>query len=394
MAVAGRNSLAKRESGRAAPAGAKETDGRRARSLRTRAAIVDAFLALLRETGAVPTAAQIAKRAGCSTRSVFERFDDFRSLYAASFDHILQSGLAIPVGDMPARDRATRIAFQVKVRGTNCENWLPLWRVLMHLDVESDEELKVRIDIVRSMSRARVELMYAPELTSVSRGQREATLIAIEALTDYESWGRMREHYALSFEDAGALLARHGQEGVLRGPRIDHGAAHVISRRAGHREQSGGHESARRGFGDADRLLAAFQLGADLLGEGKQGVHRSILPGEDAEVQRYLPAHPDRPITMVFEVVPGVGMGEDREVAAVHREPRHEGCELLVPEMDLEAELRMRTDGLFVEAPHLDLEALLDRLPQRPRRISRCSIEVDVAVPIDDLWCVHASTLC
>jgi AcrR family transcriptional regulator len=205
VAVAGRNSLGKRESVPAAPSAAKETDGRRARSLRTRAAIVDAFLALLRETGAVPTAAQIAKRAGCSTRSVFERFVDFRSLYTASFDHILQSGLAIPVRDMPARDRATRIAFQVKVRGTNCENWLPLWRVLMRLDVGSDEELKARIDIVRRMSRARVELMYAPELTSVSPGLREATLIAIEALTDYESWGRMREHYALSFEDASAL---------------------------------------------------------------------------------------------------------------------------------------------------------------------------------------------
>ncbi len=202
MAVAGRKRLAKRRSVPAAPVETDETDGRRVRSLRTRAAIIDAFLALLRETGGVPTAPEIGKRAGCSTRSVFERFVDFKSLYAASFDHVLQSGLSIPVDDMPTRDRATRIAFQVKVRATNCENWLPLWRVVMRADIGSADVLKARIAIVRGMSRARVELMYQPELASVSPERCEATLIALEALTDYEAWGRMREHYALSFEEA------------------------------------------------------------------------------------------------------------------------------------------------------------------------------------------------
>jgi AcrR family transcriptional regulator len=179
-----------------------ETDGRRVRSLRTRAAIIDAFVELLRETSAVPTAAEIGTRAGCSTRSVFERFVDFKSLAAAAFDHVLQSGLSTPVGDMPTRDRTTRIAFHVNVRATNCENWLPLWRVLMRASIGSAEVLKARVAIVRALSRARVELMYQPELASMSPERREATLIALEALTDYESWGRMREHYALSFEEA------------------------------------------------------------------------------------------------------------------------------------------------------------------------------------------------
>lgn len=179
-----------------------KTDGRRARSLRTRASIVDAFLALLRETGSVPTAAQIGRRAGCSTRSVFERFADFKTLYAAAFDHILKSGLALPVGDIPGRDRAVRTAFFVKVRATNCENWLPLWRVLVRADMGAVEGLKARIDIVRAMSRARVELMFEPELGAMPTDRREATLIAVEALTDYESWGRLREHYALSFDAA------------------------------------------------------------------------------------------------------------------------------------------------------------------------------------------------
>jgi AcrR family transcriptional regulator len=180
--------------------GKGEPDGRHARSARTRTAIIGAFLALVREMEEVPTAAQIAKRAGCSTRSVFERFTDFKELATASFDHVLQQGLSTPVGDTPSKDRATRIAFQVRVRAINCENWLPLWRVLMRTTIGAQEVLQVRISIIREMSRARLRLMYEPEFSTLSPWKREATLIALEALTDYESWGRMREHYKLSFE--------------------------------------------------------------------------------------------------------------------------------------------------------------------------------------------------
>lgn len=179
---------------------AAKPDGRHARSARTRAAILEAFLDLVRDRAEVPTAAQIGKRAGCSTRSVFERFTDFRELAAAAFDHVLQQGLSAPVGDIPSRDRATRIAFQVKVRATNCENWLPLWRTLNRASIGAQEALKARISIVREMSRARLRLMYEPEFATLDPWRREATLIALEALTDYESWGRMREHYKLTFE--------------------------------------------------------------------------------------------------------------------------------------------------------------------------------------------------
>jgi AcrR family transcriptional regulator len=170
--------------------------------MRTRTAIVEAFLFLIRQKAEVPTAAAIARKAGCSTRSVFERFSDFKELAEATFDHVLQQGLSTPVGDTLTRDRATRIAFHVKVRATNCETWLPLWRTLMRAPIGAQEFLKVRIAIVRQMSRARLQLMYDRELQSVSEWQREATLMALEAMTDYEAWGRMREHHKLSVAEA------------------------------------------------------------------------------------------------------------------------------------------------------------------------------------------------
>jgi hypothetical protein len=49
-------------------------DGRRRRSERTRLAIIEAYLELLRQNLQMPTAAHLADQAGCSVRSIFMRF--------------------------------------------------------------------------------------------------------------------------------------------------------------------------------------------------------------------------------------------------------------------------------------------------------------------------------
>ena len=65
-------------------------DGRRLRSVRTKQLIIEAYLALATEKSPqVPTAAQIAERAGYSVRSVFERFPDIHSLQVAAVDYAL-----------------------------------------------------------------------------------------------------------------------------------------------------------------------------------------------------------------------------------------------------------------------------------------------------------------
>src|ERR1700755_2350913 len=55
-------------------------DGRRQRIKRTRQALIDGYLRLLRRNPTMPTASQIAEEAGCSVRSVFERFTDLDAL--------------------------------------------------------------------------------------------------------------------------------------------------------------------------------------------------------------------------------------------------------------------------------------------------------------------------
>jgi hypothetical protein len=44
--------------------------------------------------------------------------------------------------------------------------------------------------------------MYWPELSSIDEPERSRLLVVLEALTDFEAWGRMRERHGLSVEAA------------------------------------------------------------------------------------------------------------------------------------------------------------------------------------------------
>ena len=182
-------------------ASAPAVDGRRQRSERTRQLIIEAYLALLREDPHIPTSARIAERAGYSVRSVFERFPDLLALRIAATDHAFALGNAqAPLRDLDG-DRPTRIRSQVQTRAQTCENWLPLWRAL-NANHGDSAELKARIRLMRTAIMQRLETMYRPELSALDERERRNILIALEALTDFESWARMREDYGLPIEQA------------------------------------------------------------------------------------------------------------------------------------------------------------------------------------------------
>ncbi len=178
-------------------------DGRRLRSERTRQLIIEAYLALLRENPVVPlpTAARIAKRAGYSVRSVFERFPDLGKLRLAATDYALAQAAALAPPRNIDGDRPTRIRSQVETRAGTCERGVALWRVLI-ASVAEDDALKDRVRISRERTIERLEIMYRPELSTLSDQEHKHMLIALEAITDIESWARMRELHGLSFDRA------------------------------------------------------------------------------------------------------------------------------------------------------------------------------------------------
>src|SRR5438128_1107037 len=184
-----------------APRRRRPTDGRRVRSAQTRQTIIEAYLDLLRATPRVPTATQIAKRAGCSTRSVFERFADLLTLSFAAADHVLEQAIAQAEAPDVDANRQARLRFQVETRARVCERWLPVWRALIRHQSES-ELLTGRMGRVYDLIVERLKLMYQPELSTLPEPERNQVLIALEALTDFEAWGRMRERHGLSVEAA------------------------------------------------------------------------------------------------------------------------------------------------------------------------------------------------
>ena len=175
-------------------------DGRRLRSERTKQLIVEAYIALLREGSRAPTATRIAERAGYSVRSIFERFPDLPALRIAAVAYAVAEAGARAVVRNADGDRQTRLASQVETRAQTCEYWLPLWRALSTSQDDSPE-LQQLFRFAREAIRRRLELMYKPELATLSEAARRQTLIAIELLLDFESWGRMRELYGLSFDE-------------------------------------------------------------------------------------------------------------------------------------------------------------------------------------------------
>ena len=193
----------------ARPAGALRSvriDGRRLRSERTKQLVIEAYLALVRENPVVqmPTAAQIAERAGYSVRSTFERFPELSKLHVAAADYSLAQAAALAPARNVDGDRQVRIRTHVETRAGTCERTTAVWRVFVS-SAHEDADLHARIRLARERTVNRLKIMFRPELSSLPERESQHLLIALEAITDHESWGRMREQHGLSVEEACAV---------------------------------------------------------------------------------------------------------------------------------------------------------------------------------------------
>ena len=164
--------------------------------------MIEAFLQLLRRTPEMPTASQIAKEAGCSVRSVFGRFSDLDALSVAAADYAIPRAQAEAIARDTDADRATRIRSHIRTRAQICENWLPLWRLVVR---QGQPKLRERVALVRSAIIERLKLMYGPELATLAEPDRDQFLLALATLISFESWDQLRHSYGLSIEATQAV---------------------------------------------------------------------------------------------------------------------------------------------------------------------------------------------
>jgi TetR/AcrR family transcriptional regulator of autoinduction and epiphytic fitness len=183
------------------------TDGRAARALRTREAIVDACIAMVEEGDLRPTAPRLAERAGVSVRSVFQHFDDLSSLHIAVTQRIAErmSALIVPPDTSLALDR--RIERFVEQRTHLLEAATPFRRAAQVHGPFSPEIRRATV-LAESYLAHEVDATFAPELDAHEAGDRRELLEALAAASSWAPWDVLRFDHQVPLERARAVMAR------------------------------------------------------------------------------------------------------------------------------------------------------------------------------------------
>jgi AcrR family transcriptional regulator len=180
---------------------APATDGRSARSQRTREAVVDALLALIREGDLRPTARQIAERATISLRSVYVHFDDLEDLFfaAAQRQMAIVATMITPIApDLPLAERIDRVC---TLRGRIFEEVGPIWRAAQ-VQAPFSPTLSGLVARVRTNSREGLAELFSTELATLPPTARARHLGALDAALSRETWDLLRSSHAMSFAEA------------------------------------------------------------------------------------------------------------------------------------------------------------------------------------------------
>jgi AcrR family transcriptional regulator len=197
-------------------------DGRHARSERSRHAMVEALLAILREGNHRPSSAQIADRAGVTQRTLFNQFGDMDTLIMAAAARQARRFLDLQpeAGEGSLEARVERYAREV---ARLLEDTMHVrWAVLTNADPEWEGARMVRGAIY--VTRARLADAFAPELDDLDGLTRDEVLDALELESDPVVWRMRRLQQELCPGEAEAVL-RRTMLALLRDARAHRGAA-------------------------------------------------------------------------------------------------------------------------------------------------------------------------
>jgi TetR/AcrR family transcriptional regulator, regulator of autoinduction and epiphytic fitness len=168
-------------------------DGRRARGLRTRDAIISALLDLVAGGDVAPTAQRIADRAGVSVRSVYQHFADVEGLYADAAERTYEWVRATAKEVDTSLPLARRVDVFVDHRTGTLEALLPFHRAVRLMEPTSDRVRGYRL-AMEKWEKDRVAKVFAPELRVMDSSDRSAVLAGIDVLSSADSWDHLRRN--------------------------------------------------------------------------------------------------------------------------------------------------------------------------------------------------------
>ena len=168
-------------------------DGRSMRSVRSRRAVVEAFIDLLNEGVLQPTTQQVSERSGVSPSTIFRLFEDLDGMYSEAFSvqtrrvaHLLEK---LP-STGPVEDRISRL---VGARARLYEEVAPVRRFRARSAASYKGAWDMRSED-KAYFRDEVAAVFAQELA----GAPPAVLESLDAVTSWEMWERLRTTQGLS----------------------------------------------------------------------------------------------------------------------------------------------------------------------------------------------------
>ena len=201
-----------RKGGETAPA----TDGRLLRSERTKQAIVDALLDLIKAGTLRPSSAQIAEKAGVTQRTLFNQFGDMETLFTAVTKRQTERVAHLLPTVVPGtlQERATHFADQLSELLEEIMNIR--WAVLT--TAEGVQRFGSSVELFGTVMRHQFNNAFDEELLTLSPQERDEILDVLEIEADPLTWRMRRLQQRRSQEQARDLVER-AIISILRGCR-------------------------------------------------------------------------------------------------------------------------------------------------------------------------------
>ncbi len=174
-------------------------DGRTARAVRTRDAIVDACLGLIDEGDLRPTGPRIAERAGVSVRSVFQHFDDLETLFSAVGSRVAHRMSTIVTPIDPAAPLAHRLDAFVAQRSEVLESLTPVLRAAL-VYAASSAVITRQFEEGQDLFRRQVTEVFGSELAGAPDPDRLSD--ALVAGSSWPAWDMWRSREERSLHEA------------------------------------------------------------------------------------------------------------------------------------------------------------------------------------------------
>lgn len=173
------------------------TDGRHARSERTRAAVAEAMLNCL-EAGALrPSAKEVAEAANVSIRAVFRHFENMEALLEIASELQIERVMRELPPLVLAGNLRERIGGIVRRTTHGYELAAPVRRATL-LFAHASKVVRERHHWLRGQVRKQVRRVFAAELAALPEAERRERFEALAALLSAAYWDELRTHQRLS----------------------------------------------------------------------------------------------------------------------------------------------------------------------------------------------------